>query len=49
METKKENLQDFTFSFSRRHRTARCTSSNPALGNEADYFLIVCFFVSKPQ
>jgi hypothetical protein len=34
METKKENLQDFTFSFSRRHRTARCTSSNPALGRK---------------
>ena len=32
METKKENPQDFTFSFSRRVRTVRCFNSNPALG-----------------
>ena len=28
---KKENLQNFTFSFSRRHKMVRCFSSNPAL------------------
>jgi len=37
------------FIISRRYRMVSCFSSNPALGTKADYFLIVCFFVSNPQ